>query len=92
MPLSDHAELRAFAAVLRHGSFTRAAAQLGVSPSALSQTLRRLEDRLGQRLLHRTTRSVAPTEAGARLAARLLPALEDAGPADVRSGTRSGRK
>ncbi|EPX87504.1 transcriptional regulator, LysR family [Rubellimicrobium thermophilum DSM 16684] len=77
MPLSDHAELRAFAAVLRHGSFTRAAAQLGVSPSALSQTLRRLEDRLGQRLLHRTTRSVAPTEAGARLAARLLPALEE---------------
>jgi DNA-binding transcriptional LysR family regulator len=74
---SDYAELRAFAAVLRHGGFTRAAARLGVSPSALSQTVRRLEERLGQRLLHRTTRSTAPTEAGARLAARLLPALDD---------------
>ena len=54
---SDFAELRAFAAVVRHGSFTRAAAHLGVSPSALSQTIRALEDRLGQRLLNRTTRS-----------------------------------
>ncbi len=74
---SDYAELRAFAAVLRHGTFTRAARQLGVSPSALSQTVRNLEERLGTRLLHRTTRSVAPTEAGQRLAARLLPALDD---------------
>ena len=45
---SDFAELRAFAAVVRHGSFTRAAAHLGLSPSALSQTIRALEDRLGQ--------------------------------------------
>lgn len=73
----DYAELRAFAAVVRHGSFTRAAAHLGVSPSALSQTIRALEDRLGQRLLNRTTRSVAPTAAGQALAERLLPVLDD---------------
>lgn len=74
---SDHAELRAFAAIAAHGSFTRAAAQLGVSPSALSQMIRRLEERLGIRLLNRTTRSVAPSEAGMRFLARLLPALAD---------------
>lgn len=74
---SDYAELRAFAAVVRQGSFTRAAAQLGVTPSALSQTIRALEDRLGQRLLNRTTRSVAPSHAGKALAERLLPVLDD---------------
>ena len=74
---SDFAELRAFAAVVRHGTFTRAASHLGQSPSALSQTVRNLEERLGLRLLNRTTRSVAPTEAGARLAERLLPVLDD---------------
>ncbi len=74
---SDYAELRAFAAVVRHGSFTSAAAHLGVSPSALSQTIRALEDRLGQRLLNRTTRSVAPSVAGQALAERLLPVLDD---------------
>lgn len=74
---SDYAELRAFAAVVRHGSFTRAAAHLGVTPSALSQTIRTLEDRLGQRLLNRTTRSVAPSAAGQALAERLLPVLDD---------------
>ena len=74
---SDYAELRAFAAVVRQGSFTRAAAHLGVSPSALSQTIRALEDRLGQRLLNRTTRSVAPSAAGRALAERLLPVLDD---------------
>jgi DNA-binding transcriptional LysR family regulator len=74
---SDFAELRAFAAVVRHGSFTRAAAHLGVSPSALSQSIRALEDRLGQRLLNRTTRSVAPSAAGQALAERLLPVLDD---------------
>lgn len=77
MRASEYAELRAFAAVVRHGTFTRAAGHLGVSPSALSQTVRALEARLGARLLNRTTRSVAPTEAGARLAARLLPLLDD---------------
>lgn len=74
---ADYAELRAFAAVVRHGNFTRAAAHLGVSPSALSQTIRALEDRLGQRLLNRTTRSVAPSAAGQALAERLLPVLDD---------------
>ena len=77
MRSSDYSELRAFAAVIRHGSFTRAAHHLGVSPSALSQTIRALEDRLGQRLLNRTTRSVAPTTAGQTLAERLLPVLDD---------------
>ncbi len=60
-------ELRALIAVARERSFTRAAAKLGVSQSALSQSLRQLEARLGVRLLTRTTRSVATTEAGARL-------------------------
>lgn len=77
MRSGDYAELRAFAAVVRHGSFTRAAAHLGVSPSALSQTIRALEDRLGQRLLNRTTRSVAPSAAGQALSERLLPVLDD---------------
>ena len=63
----------AFAAVAREKSFTRAAAQLGVSQSALSQTIRLLEERLGIRLLTRTTRSVSPTEAGARLLQTVAP-------------------
>jgi len=74
---SDIAELRAFAAVCEHRSFTRAAAHLGMSGSALSQVIRTLEERLGTRLLNRTTRSVAPSEAGERLLAGLLPALRD---------------
>jgi DNA-binding transcriptional LysR family regulator len=72
---SDFASLSAFAAVVEHGSFVRAAAHLGVTPSALSQTIRQLEERLGVRLLNRTTRSVAPTSAGARLHDRLAPAI-----------------
>ena len=59
--------LLAFLAVARERSFTKAAAQLGVSQSALSHTIRSLEERLGLRLLTRTTRSVAPTAAGERL-------------------------
>lgn len=70
------ADLAAFVAVAHERSFTRAAAQLGVSPSALSQTMRALEERLGVRLLTRTTRSVAPTEAGERLLATVGPHLE----------------
>ena len=62
-------DLLAFLAVARERSFTRAAAKLGVSQSALSHTIRELEARLGVRLLTRTTRSVAPTEAGERLLA-----------------------
>ena len=74
---SDYAELRAFVAVAEHGNFARAAARLGISASALSQTIRTLEERMGIRLLNRTTRSVAPSEAGQRLLTRLLPALAD---------------
>jgi DNA-binding transcriptional LysR family regulator len=74
---SDYTELRAFAAVVRQGSFTRAADELGVSPSALSQMIRSLEERLGQRLFNRTTRSVAPSHAGRALADRLLTVLDD---------------
>ena len=71
------ADLVAFAAIAREGSFTRAAARLGLSPSALSHLIRGLETRLGLRLLARTTRSVAPTEAGARLLATLAPRLDE---------------
>lgn len=66
-----------FLAVAEERSFTRAAKRLGVSPSALSHAIRGLEGRLGVRLLARTTRSVAPTEAGEQLLARLRPALGD---------------
>ena len=85
---SEYAELRALARIVEHGSFARAAKQLGVSPSALSQTIRGLEARLGVRLLNRTTRSVAPSEAGARLLARIVPVFGelDAAVADVREG------
>ena len=73
-PLTD---LAAFAAVASERSFTRAAKKLGLSPSALSHAMRGLEDRLGVRLLTRTTRSVASTEAGERLLTTLRPALAD---------------
>jgi DNA-binding transcriptional LysR family regulator len=70
-------DLIAFLAVARERSFTRAAAQLGVSQSALSQTIRGLEARLGLRLLSRTTRSVSPTEAGERLLQSVGPRFDD---------------
>lgn len=70
-------DLSAFAAVAREKSFTRAAAKLGVSPSSLSQTIRNLEERLRLRLLTRTTRSVATTEAGERLLRTVAPRLEE---------------
>src|SRR5215210_2297304 len=76
MPRADLNDLQAFLAVARERSFTRAAAKLGVSPSALSQAVRGLEARLGLRLLTRTTRSVAPTEAGERLLRGLGPAVD----------------
>jgi DNA-binding transcriptional LysR family regulator len=72
---SDFGALRAFAAVADHRSFTHAADALGVSPSALSQMVRGLEDRVGVRLLNRTTRSVSPTAAGERLLGEAAPAL-----------------
>ena len=74
---SDFAELKAFAAVVERASFARAAEHLGLSPSALSQTIRQLEARLGARLLNRTTRSVAPTATGAQLYARMAPLFRD---------------
>ena len=80
MPRTDLNDLLAFVAVERERSFTRAAAQLGVSQSALSQTIRGLEERLGLRLLTRTTRSVTPTEAGERLLHTVRPRLEDIEP------------
>jgi DNA-binding transcriptional LysR family regulator len=72
-------DLNAFAVVAEEQSFTRAAARLGTSQSALSYTLRRLEERLGVRLLVRTTRRVAPTEAGEKLLETLRPALDEIG-------------
>ena len=77
MPRENLNDLIAFLAVARERSFTRAAAQLGVSQSALSHTVRGLEERLGLRLLTRTTRSVSPTEAGERLLHTLGPRFEE---------------
>jgi DNA-binding transcriptional LysR family regulator len=70
-------DLQAFLAVAKERSFTRAAAKLGVSQSALSHTIRELEERLGVRLLTRTTRSVAPTDAGERMLSTIGPRLEE---------------
>ena len=70
-------DLIAFIAVARARSFTKAAARLGVSQSALSHTIRGLEARLGVRLLTRTTRSVSPTEAGERLLTTVAPRLDE---------------
>jgi len=73
----DLADLDAFTAVARHRSFRGAATVRGTSASTLSEAVRRLETRLGVRLLNRTTRSVTPTEAGTRLLERLVPALSE---------------
>lgn len=72
-------DLLAFVTVAREGSFTRAAAQLGVSQSALSHTIRGLEARVGLRLLNRSTRSVSPTQAGERLLRTVGPRLDEIG-------------
>jgi DNA-binding transcriptional LysR family regulator len=77
MHRDEFSDLTAFLMVAEERSFTRAAALIGISQSALSHTVRRLEERLGVRLLMRTTRSVAPTDAGERLLETLKPALED---------------
>ena len=77
MPQHDINDLIAFVAVARERSFTRAAARLGVSQSALSHTIRALEEGLGVRLLARTTRSVAPTAAGERLLGSVGPRFEE---------------
>jgi DNA-binding transcriptional LysR family regulator len=73
----DHGDLSSFLAIARHKSFRRAADELGCTPSALSHALRNIEERLEVRLLNRTTRSVALTEAGERLVQRLTPAFRD---------------
>jgi DNA-binding transcriptional LysR family regulator len=77
MPRENYNDLQAFLVVARSRSFTKAAAQLGVSPSALSHSMRGLEERLGIRLLTRTTRSVSPTEAGERLLRNVGPRFEE---------------
>ena len=77
MPREDLGDLLAFLAVARERSFTKAAGKLGVSQSALSHTIRRLETRLGLRLLTRTTRSVSPTQAGDRLLQTVGPRLDE---------------
>jgi DNA-binding transcriptional LysR family regulator len=77
MPHENYNDLIAFLTVAREQSFTKAAAKLGVSQSALSQTVRGLEARLGIRLLTRTTRSVSPTEAGERLLNTVGPRFEE---------------
>lgn len=77
MPRDNINDILAFLAVAQERSFTRAAARLGVSQSALSHTVRGLETRLGVRLLTRTTRSVSPTEAGERLMQTVAPRLEE---------------
>jgi len=77
MPREELSVLAAFAVVADERSFTRAAVRLGVSTSAVSHSIRALEERLGVRLLARTTRTVAPTDAGERLLAQLRPALDE---------------
>ncbi|WP_315763214.1 LysR family transcriptional regulator [Sphingomonas sp. Y38-1Y] len=83
-------DLRAFAAVAQYRSFRRAAEEIGTSRSALSHALRSLERRLDIRLLHRTTRSVAPTEAGEALLARIAPLLGDLDAALAEAGRPAG--
>ena len=77
MPRENITDLLAFVTVANERSFTRAAARLGVSPSALSHTIRRFEERLGLRVLARTTRSVSLTEAGERLLNAVGPRLSE---------------
>src|SRR5215467_4275528 len=76
MRRGELADLTAFVAVADNLSFRVAAARLGVTPSALSHAMRQLEERLGIRLVHRTTRSVSLTDAGIRLLGRLRPAID----------------
>src|SRR6266478_3282402 len=88
---SEFAELKAFAAVVERASFARAADHLGLSASALSQTIRQLETRLGVRLLNRTTRSVAPTETGSRLHERIAPMMLEMDAAVAEAVAATGR-
>ena len=85
------AALQALDAVVTHQGFRRAAGELGLSPSALSHAIRNLEEQLGVRLLNRTTRSIAPTDAGARLLQRTRPALEELRNAIAETAAARGR-
>lgn len=81
MNRAQFAELNAFVAVAERTNFARAAAHLGIAASTISQTIRSLEERLGMRLLNRTTRSVSLTDAGEKLLARIRPAIMELGAA-----------
>ncbi|WP_076999528.1 LysR family transcriptional regulator [Variovorax sp. KK3] len=87
---NEYFELCAFVAVLEQGSFHRAAQQLRLSPSALSQVIRMLEKRVNARLLNRTTRSLSATDAGARLLARIKPAFVEIDTAMANAGSMGG--
>ncbi|UXA68931.1 LysR family transcriptional regulator [Xanthomonas prunicola] len=88
---SDFAELKAFVAVVERQSFARAAEHLGLSPSALSQTIRQLEGRIGARLLNRTTRSVAPSASGELLYNRIAPLFREMAAAVAEAGEATGQ-
>jgi DNA-binding transcriptional LysR family regulator len=88
---SDFAELKAFVAVVERQSFARAAEHLGLSPSALSQTIRKLEARIGARLLNRTTRSVAPSATGELLYRRIAPLFREMAVAVSEASEATGR-
>jgi DNA-binding transcriptional LysR family regulator len=88
---SHFAELKAFVAVVERRSFARAAEHLGLSPSALSQTIRQLEGRIGARLLNRTTRSVAPSTSGELLYRRIAPLFREMAAAVAEAGEATGR-
>lgn len=88
---SDFAELKAFVAVVERRSFARAAEQLGLSPSALSQTIRQLEGRIGARLLNRTTRSVAPSASGELLYGRIAPLFREMAAAVAEASEATGQ-
>lgn len=88
---SEFAELKAFVAVVERQSFARAAEQLGLSPSALSQTIRQLERRIGSRLLNRTTRSVAPSASGEQLYHRLVPLFREMDVAVTQASEAAGQ-
>lgn len=89
---SDFAELKAFVAVVERQSFARAAEHLGLSASALSQTIRQLESRIGARLLNRTTRSVAPSASGEKLYARVAPLFREMADAVAEASDATGQK
>lgn len=88
---SEFAELKAFVAVVERQSFARAAEHLGLSPSALSQTIRQLEGRIGARLLNRTTRSVAPSASGELLYRRIAPLFREMAAAVAEASEATGQ-